>query len=244
MSCTHPTSTLYKVYSTPGSIQLTTCKGCDKDVDPYIEREWLLVAMDCILHRCEAFRHVLYNREPFSKIFADELVADQNNFDDLRQLLRYSLIAALIRTYLWHAIALDEQNDNELYSTTLLVAFLQSFVGENIMAIATIVSSFAILKMTLKGRMKVATSSNQSTERNAVSTSFFSSRLYLAVIIPSFFHLVTIFSVIWENSSTVHFLGALFVLSLQRIGIAAVIDERLGTEEIGGKSALGQNVSL
>ena len=227
-------------------MQLTTCKGCDKDVDPYIEREWLLVVMDCILHRCEAFRHVLYNREPFAKIFAKEMVADNNNFDDFREILRYSIIATLIRTYLWHAIELDEQNENGLYSSTLFVVLFQSFVGENIMAVATIVSSFVILKMDLEGGGKVTNTSisKQPTERNDISTSFFFSRLYLAVTIPSFFHLITIFSVIWENSSTVYFLGALFVLSLQRIGIATVIDERLRTEEIGAKTALRQNVSL
>jgi hypothetical protein len=69
-NCSRPTDTLYKVFSNPGSIQLTTCASCGRDVDPYIEREWLLVIMDCVLHRPGAFRHVLYNRAPFCDLNA------------------------------------------------------------------------------------------------------------------------------------------------------------------------------
>ncbi|KAL7474797.1 hypothetical protein ACHAW6_000752 [Cyclotella cf. meneghiniana] len=72
-NCSRPTSSLYKVYSSPGSIQLTTCQACLHDIDPYIEREWLLVAMDCVLHRPEALRHVMYNREPCSSLASDEI---------------------------------------------------------------------------------------------------------------------------------------------------------------------------
>ncbi|KAL3795624.1 hypothetical protein ACHAW5_002820 [Stephanodiscus triporus] len=70
--CTRPTDALYKVYSNPGWIQLTTCDGCGNDVDPYIEREWLLVVLDCVLHRPGAFRHLLYNREPFRDIIMND----------------------------------------------------------------------------------------------------------------------------------------------------------------------------
>lgn len=38
-----------------------TCTQCHKLVDPYMEQEWLLVTIDCILMREEAYRHVLYN---------------------------------------------------------------------------------------------------------------------------------------------------------------------------------------
>jgi hypothetical protein len=220
-------------------------------VDPYIEREWLLVVMDCVLHRPEAFRHALYNREPFSKISAQDVqrqqsdnVDDYNKFDGLRQLLRYSFIAALIRTYLWHATTTGEENESGQHSAKLLVVLFQSLVGENIMAIATIVSASIIVKKSMKGRNSYSSkAAKTSTESNDVLSAFFYSRLYLAVTVPSFFHLVTIFAIIWENSATVCLLGTLFVLSLQRIGVATVVEERLRSE-MDTKTVLTQDVSL
>jgi hypothetical protein len=59
--CWQSTASLYRMYS-PSSIKLVQCTSCHKDVDPYIEREWLLVVMDLILLRPSAYRHVLCNR--------------------------------------------------------------------------------------------------------------------------------------------------------------------------------------
>ena len=61
--CSTPCSSLYRQYTTSSSsIKLTACQKCGNDVDPYIEREWLLVALDCILLRLPAYRHVLFHR--------------------------------------------------------------------------------------------------------------------------------------------------------------------------------------
>jgi hypothetical protein len=60
--CHAPCQSLYRHLSaSASSIKLTTCSECEQNVDPYVERELLLVAIDCILSREEAFRHVLYN---------------------------------------------------------------------------------------------------------------------------------------------------------------------------------------
>ena len=60
--CHAPCPSLYRYLSaSASSIKLTTCSECEQNVDPYVERELLLVAIDCILAREEAYRHVLYN---------------------------------------------------------------------------------------------------------------------------------------------------------------------------------------
>lgn len=60
--CSTPCPALYRRLSVSlSSIKASTCSNCQKVVDPYIEREWLLVVIDCILLREEAYRHVLYN---------------------------------------------------------------------------------------------------------------------------------------------------------------------------------------
>ena len=61
--CGTPCHSLYRQLSSSShSIKLTTCIACNQVVDPYIEREILLIVIDCILLREEAYRHVLYNR--------------------------------------------------------------------------------------------------------------------------------------------------------------------------------------
>ena len=48
------------------SIKAMSCVNCHRPVDPYTERECLLVTIDCILLRPEAYRHVLYNTQDLS----------------------------------------------------------------------------------------------------------------------------------------------------------------------------------
>ena len=63
---------------------------------------------------------------------------------------------------------------------------------------------------------------------------FFYSRLYLALTLPAFFHVATIFALIWEDSSAVRLLGAAFVLSLQRVAVSAVVEEGRGNGGAAG----------
>jgi Arv1-like family len=47
--------------SSTSNIKLKPCAACHQNVDPYIEREWLLVVLDLILLRLPAYRHVMAN---------------------------------------------------------------------------------------------------------------------------------------------------------------------------------------
>src|SRR5687768_9164324 len=62
INCLTPTGSLYRIYNSPTSVKLIQCTKCHDDVDDYIERDWLLVVIDLILLREEAYRHVLCNR--------------------------------------------------------------------------------------------------------------------------------------------------------------------------------------
>ena len=66
--CGAPCAALYRQLNknSLSSIKAMHCEQCHRIVDPYIEREWLLVVIDCILLRPEAYRHILYNNEDFS----------------------------------------------------------------------------------------------------------------------------------------------------------------------------------
>jgi len=67
--CNTPSASLYRRLSASlSSIKASTCVQCGKLVDPYIEQEWLLVAIDCILMREEAYRHVLNNVDELKEL--------------------------------------------------------------------------------------------------------------------------------------------------------------------------------
>ena len=55
---------VYKEFS-KGNIRLTRCEHCRRDADKYVESELLLIFLDLMLHRVEAYRHVIFNRLPY-----------------------------------------------------------------------------------------------------------------------------------------------------------------------------------
>ena len=67
ISCLEPTSILYRQFSTVNTIKLHSCASCQADVDPYIERQLLLVVMDILLLRPPAYRHLIFNRQGISQ---------------------------------------------------------------------------------------------------------------------------------------------------------------------------------
>ncbi|KAL7501822.1 hypothetical protein ACHAWX_000374 [Stephanocyclus meneghinianus] len=225
-NCSRPTSSLYKVYSSPGSIQLTTCQACLHDIDPYIEREWLLVAMDCVLHRPEALRHVMYNREPCSSLASDE------SSTSYRRLMHLTFMTTLLRVYLWYTVELEgDKEDPSQHADTsreALHVLLQSFVGDLITIVSTALIGSLFLGKNIPGSSADLRRAREPMDSKIYSDSevFFFSKIYLAVTMPIFFHIVTVCVLIWENSSTIFMIGELFVLSLQRVSVAIVMKER------------------
>ena len=291
-NCRRPTDTLYRVFSHPGSIQLTTCVSCGRDVDPHIEREWLLVIMDCVLHRPGAFLHVLYNRAPFCDlkvVVVGEKAApttgggggrggrrqlrhvvsveteDPKKKDGGRhdcrdrpttsfdasecfgRFVRYSVAASALRAYLRHAAGGGSGSGDELAPRDLVFSLAHTIAGEAVFVSGTILaSSFLVVE-------RRSSVSNDDTENDdepitasagwwAVSSSeaYFYSRLYLALTMPAFFHVATIFALVWEDSHAVRLLGGMFVLSLQRVAVSAVVEEERRNGG-GGGSAKNNN---
>ena len=92
--CGTPCAALYRrlnVSTSSSTIQAMTCTNCGKLVDPYTEQEWLLVAIDCILMREEAYRHVLYNVDELKRMGILTMT---------QCLLGWSILDAYLRTVL------------------------------------------------------------------------------------------------------------------------------------------------
>ena len=212
VSCLAPTQTLLTQYSTRSALKLTRCQTCGLDVDPYVEREELLVSFDLILHRIAAYRHVLFNRDPLA------------DFEIRRYRVRavkISLGVALLDAYIkFEAIrfanfsndCVPEEEDTTLFFLLVATSFFELFF----LLLGSIVAIQPILSTSNK--------------------SYFSSKMALAIVLPCTFKAITIFVTIWENSPTTRLLGSLFVLTMQWMGAHTIVERIMVVSK--GKSSL------
>lgn len=89
VKCGHGVEKLYIQYSA-GNIRLLKCSNCKSVADEYIECELMILIIDLILHKPQAYRHLLFNL----------LHRKNSDFDNI--LLKSSLIFFLLDAYkLW-----------------------------------------------------------------------------------------------------------------------------------------------
>jgi hypothetical protein len=202
--CATPCASLYRRLSVSlSSIKTMTCEACGQTVDPYIEREWLLVAIDCILLRDEAYRHVLFNVEEFQQI-------------PRKRAFQFLAAWSILDGYLkWETLRNDETGamDEELLRDT---AFIFSLGASSLLG--KLLQCWAMyFYMTL-----VAKKTPQNLDM----------QLVLALLLPSSFSVVTIFVIIWENTKTVRLLGSLLIAYWQGIAVS-VISSDIQTPLVG-----------
>ncbi|BBN05323.1 lipid intermediate transporter [Marchantia polymorpha subsp. ruderalis] len=73
VNCGRSVLSVYIEYS-PGNIRLSNCATCGGIVDKYVEYEIMIVIMDVILHKYEAYRHVFFNYPRLNKLNLQALV--------------------------------------------------------------------------------------------------------------------------------------------------------------------------
>jgi len=115
--CETPCSSLYRQYtSSSSSIKLTACQKCGNDVDPYIEREWLLVVLDCILLRMPAYRHVLFHRLDASSL-------------SYRRMLQTLLASSILQSYLtWESCRTSNDNCDVSFDKLMMSSVINMLV--------------------------------------------------------------------------------------------------------------------
>lgn len=62
IECNEEASELHRDYSN-GIVKITLCKSCTKPVDKYIEYDPVIILIDAILCKIQAFRHILFNTQ-------------------------------------------------------------------------------------------------------------------------------------------------------------------------------------
>ncbi len=220
ITCLCPSPLLYKQYSSAKNIKLETCSKCSHDVDPYIERELLLVLMDMILLRRTAYRHFFFNRshalyengsqQGFGTGRAVSSKAVLGMYS-LQNILIGTFASVLLRVSLKLQDVPDEQSANDFQGIMypLLSASLVEFLSQWVVTMATAYA--CILPHTFGKSLPL----------------LFWKQLHLAIISPQLFHVITLLVHIYENSFMVRGLGSLVVPCFGYLSIITVMERWL-----------------
>lgn len=126
VECTNPNiECLYSEFKSK-YIKLTICPQCGELADKYIEFDNVIIFLDILLLKPQAYRHLAYNVVE-DVIFGDTKIGAPENLSFVaryRKLIRYSILAILFEVYLiW---AYEEKKDHH---TTLMRLVLLSPVS-------------------------------------------------------------------------------------------------------------------
>uniref|UniRef100_A0A7R9ZKY5 Protein ARV n=1 Tax=Craspedostauros australis TaxID=1486917 RepID=A0A7R9ZKY5_9STRA len=206
--------------SVAANIKLSTCTQCGKAVDPYIEREWILKCMDCVLRRKEAFRHVLFNEEWIQSLTNMELF----QFGMLWSILD-CYVAYQSGTFQNDGGGWSEQWYDRSASATASISMdtqhgTSAFMPVLIAMMSWWASSFGSLLLQTAAISWRCNARHQHHHRLA----------FLAFLLPSSFTIVTSILLIWENSNMVRGLSSLLMAYWQTIAIGIVVEDHLRCE--------------
>lgn len=170
IECMHPVSSLYVSYS-PTNIRSTACPSCNKFADKYIEHDAVMVAIDLMLLRPQAFRHMVFN--VLSKPGEEDGIHQQSK--------RMWLLITLFDVYLTWARAEISQESSPLNSYILQLPVLAQYCCFLLYCICETVVTHLVIRF-------LAQSWLHWTRPNALST---------AVLISSSSKLFPILMLIW-----------------------------------------------
>ena len=247
--CSHPSDSIVRQLSaSASSIQLTTCPFCGQTVDPYVERELLLVVIDWVLLRPEAYRHVLYNRRdtweslllsPSSASCSSttsrtpHLPTAQRRSDNpfpLRsatlRLTQLMLSWSILQSYLvWETLRELHPNHPSLKDQYYWAATgISSFVGMILewWAVVWLMRYYDASpesRVSATANATTTTTTTTSPDKSHKQSPPLSLQVGLALLLPCSFSVVTTLVLIWENSKTVRLLGSVLIALWQGIAL-------------------------
>jgi Arv1-like family len=249
IQCLQPCRYLYRRLGSSHNddIQLSLCAACGEIVDAYCEREGILVALDCLLLRPMAYRHLLCNR--FLQIEDDGSNEDEStkgstgaphdcNSPDKRYrtagyhalisgrlLLYYALTSAAVRAHIGMISMPDrvevEQTLHALIQFSLLAATLMVGFAVQVFLVATVLH--------LVGRYR--NRDHRQEHRSTMVAAQFSDSCVnaaVALLIPLLgIDVLTAIIHLWENSSTVRGIGFALVLAHQGMTLYTALEVSL-----------------
>ena len=232
IECLTPSASLYRQYSSPSSVKLTRCVVCKKDVDPYVEREWLLVFLDVILHRIPAHRHLYLHGIRKTLMLPSVLDTLANNrgsnfgCKSSGGLLPVRLQYTILVTFLGACLKYQASSDVlESRKTPLLVFLLLSSLAEHLTLVGTVLmfSTICLSWLTKSPRALSFSTKQQHRQSGLVD------RLFMGTTMPVIYmKLFILFILIWENTLVVRGLGSLLILSQQCLSVLCIMEYEFG----------------
>ena len=237
VSCLTPNNALYRQYSSIKSIKLQTCTNCGRDIDPYIERELLLVVIDMVLLRSSAYTHFLFNRKCYIQALQQRQEHKTNGGKYGYNLLFNSLFMMIMAIFLKTMIQLKEKGvfvcsfDRDescpvINHRQLLHAFLWSVFHLGWL----VCTSYVVARFILSFEHSNGRSRCDSSNRVRFDD------ICLSIFIPQIFHLVTLFVHMYEDSSGIRLLGSTFVACFHYYSLICIID--------GTMAKMNENVNI
>jgi len=172
-------------------------------IDPYIERELLLVAMDIILHRKEAMRHLIFHR--YLQFWNNHTngVKEDNGLRGCVIKCTLSMILLIIEELIIET-SLSDGSIDSVWS--LLLNFVKEFTFFVIPLFAAV--CFIISRDSLDA-----------------SSYIMITRIFHSVVFPSIFvNALLIFMLVYEKSQVLLFISTLFKFSIQVMSITSVME--------------------
>lgn len=246
IECLTPSTTLYRqISSSPSSIKLTKCMACRKDVDPYIEREWILVFLDILLLRLSANRHFYLHRtrrrgtiwrimfSSSSSVSPNTTYYDDDNYSlSLLSLhnsyfswIFYTCLIILLDAYLKYQANGLIINNSHLIPISFL---LSSSLLEHWVQVASIfiLSSIVILPRMVKAPQQKYRQNN----RKLIAEGGLYHKLFNGLSLPAIYMKILVSSIlIWENTNIVRGLGALLIRCQQYLSFFCIIQHEIVT---------------
>ncbi|KAL9430440.1 hypothetical protein AB3S75_025766 [Citrus x aurantiifolia] len=199
VKCGFRIKTLFVQYS-PGNIRLMKCENCRAVADEYIECEIIILLIDLILHKPQAYRHLLYN------VLNSETV-------NLQGILWKSTVGFLLLDA-YRSLLLSRSNEGQSSSMSFsLLAWifqkmLKDVVLGNVMFLGVFLHASRILLNTSAGASRFKD-------------------FLLAVLISSYFKIFLVAMMVWNFPSSVIYIIDLFVLSSNTVALKVITESAM-----------------
>ncbi|KAL2635098.1 hypothetical protein R1flu_006577 [Riccia fluitans] len=207
VNCGKFVQSVYVEYS-PGNIRLSNCAYCEGTVDKYAEYEIMIIIIDAVLHKYEAFRHVFFNYPQLNRLNLQALI------------WKAALCSLFLDTWRWTSVGGEDVNVIEWDSPTCF------FITAGKAVLQVIVLNFAYLS-------GILLTLNVLSKRKSDMKSKYR-HVFLAVLFSSHFKFFVIAMMVWEFS----FLMGLMVDLLIHTSNLVAVEVLLNTSRFHAATAV------
>eukprot|EP00249_Psilotum_nudum_P017285 c26250_g1_i11 orf=373-1089(+) len=200
MCCVHcgtPVNEVYVQYS-PGNIRLTKCILCKCVADEYVECEMMIIVIDLILHKPEAYRHLFFNYPNLNKLDLKDLIWKASMMFLILDSCKQSILGAgKVNSVKWESLSAF------MFTAGMVLALvaLRSVVYLSTIFMA---SCFAM--------------------RRSPYVNVRMADILLALLLSSYFKLFTFAMMIWDFSPIMIYMIDMFVLSSNALAFKVMLN--------------------